>query len=182
MKCGATNRQGEPCGNPAGFKTPHPGWGNCHNHGGSSPSGIIHAKRLEQQASVAFYGEPIEQGPHEALLAEVHRSAGHVAWLQAQVATPEGYAQWGAEYREERKMAVAASTACAKAGVEERAVRITEALGVQLAGAMRRLVERLGERMGWSAQEMQAALEDARQEMLAAASEPPEPPRTLESG
>lgn len=36
-RCGASNRQGNPCGNAAGFKTDHPGEGRCHLHGGKSP-------------------------------------------------------------------------------------------------------------------------------------------------
>lgn len=34
--CGATNRQGKPCQNPAGKATSHPGWGRCKHHGGRS--------------------------------------------------------------------------------------------------------------------------------------------------
>lgn len=37
-RCGAQNRQGQPCGNAAGFKTDHPGTGRCHLHGGLSPA------------------------------------------------------------------------------------------------------------------------------------------------
>ena len=37
-RCGAMNRQGNPCGNAAGFKTDHPGVGRCKNHGGSTPA------------------------------------------------------------------------------------------------------------------------------------------------
>ena len=46
-KCGGTNRQGDPCGNPAGFKTDHVGFGNCHNHAGATPSGEKHAAKEE---------------------------------------------------------------------------------------------------------------------------------------
>lgn len=37
-RCGAKNRQGNPCGNAAGFKTDHPGQGRCHLHGGLTPA------------------------------------------------------------------------------------------------------------------------------------------------
>jgi hypothetical protein len=37
-RCGARNRQGNPCGNAAGFKTDHPGQGRCHLHGGKTPA------------------------------------------------------------------------------------------------------------------------------------------------
>jgi uncharacterized protein YutE (UPF0331/DUF86 family) len=37
--CGATNRNGEPCGLPAGWGTDHVGEGRCKLHGGQSPTG-----------------------------------------------------------------------------------------------------------------------------------------------
>lgn len=37
-RCGAKNRQGQPCGNAAGFKTDHVGEGRCHLHGGKTPA------------------------------------------------------------------------------------------------------------------------------------------------
>lgn len=37
--CGATNRNDEPCGLPAGWGTGHVGDGRCKLHGGSSPRG-----------------------------------------------------------------------------------------------------------------------------------------------
>lgn len=52
-RCGAKNREGNPCGNPAGFKTDHPGVGRCHLHGGRSPAPTgryskINRKRLQE--------------------------------------------------------------------------------------------------------------------------------------
>lgn len=36
-KCGAKNRNGEPCGHPAGWGTDHNGEGRCKFHGGTNP-------------------------------------------------------------------------------------------------------------------------------------------------
>jgi len=36
-KCGAKNRQGNPCRNPSGLRTDHPGEGRCFLHGGRAP-------------------------------------------------------------------------------------------------------------------------------------------------
>lgn len=55
-KCGAPKRQGDrsPCGNPAGFKTNHPGIGRCKLHGGNAPikhgrySAVVRAIAKEQ--------------------------------------------------------------------------------------------------------------------------------------
>jgi len=37
--CDATNRNGDPCGLPAGWGTDHVGKGRCKLHGGASPTG-----------------------------------------------------------------------------------------------------------------------------------------------
>jgi len=37
--CGATNREDQPCGLPAGWGTDHVGEGRCKLHGGASPTG-----------------------------------------------------------------------------------------------------------------------------------------------
>jgi hypothetical protein len=83
-KCNGTNRRGEPCG-----RTPAPGHLVCINHGARSPQAMAAANRRLQRAAaevaVATYGLSIEIGPEAALLAEVQRTAGHVAWLSEKV-------------------------------------------------------------------------------------------------
>lgn len=39
---------GSPCGNPAGYKTDHLGFGRCHLHGGATPNGV---KAAEKEAA-----------------------------------------------------------------------------------------------------------------------------------
>lgn len=74
-KCGGTNRQGGPCGNPAGKGTDHFGSGNCESHCGSTPSGK--AAALNDRAGRLLYkhdAEPVTN-PLEAL----QRLAGRFA-------------------------------------------------------------------------------------------------------
>jgi hypothetical protein len=89
QRCGATNRQGNPCGKPAGWGTDHNGTGHCRLHGGASPNGRKHAQAQQAVAAVVTYGLAREIDPHQALLEELHRTAGHVAWLQIKVAELE---------------------------------------------------------------------------------------------
>ena len=44
-KCGAKNREGNPCKNAAGKNTDHVGFGYCANHTGSTPNGGKHAEK-----------------------------------------------------------------------------------------------------------------------------------------
>lgn len=76
-----------------------------------------------------------EQGinPFVALLNEVRRAAGHVAWLGAKVAQAptddsllEEYAPWLRLYYKERAALVKASETAIKLGLAERVVRVEE--------------------------------------------------------
>jgi hypothetical protein len=76
-----------------------------------------------------------EQGinPFVALLAEVRRAAGHVAWLGAKVAQApsddsllDEYAPWLRLYHKERAALVKASETAIKLGLAERVVRVEE--------------------------------------------------------
>jgi hypothetical protein len=89
-RCGRPKRQGEGnCKREAGWGTEHKGWGPCRQHGGALPNVVAAslARRDEALARelVTTYGLPIETTPEEALLDEVKRSAGHVAYLAERV-------------------------------------------------------------------------------------------------
>ena len=85
-KCGGTNRQGGPCGNAAGYKTSHPGAGNCTFHGGSTPSGERHAERVAAEQAVARFGLDLDDTPpDEVMVREIQRSAAMVKHLAALV-------------------------------------------------------------------------------------------------
>jgi hypothetical protein len=77
-KCGGTNRQGDPCGNPAGKGTNHKGSGNCSSHAGSTPTG--RAAALNERADRLLYQRdaPPVTNPLEAL----QRLAGRALALE----------------------------------------------------------------------------------------------------
>src|SRR5580692_7153568 len=74
-KCGGTNRQGEPCGNPAGKGTDHLGSGNCSNHAGSTPTGRLAA--LNERAERLLYQR--DAAPVTDPLSALQRLAGRAA-------------------------------------------------------------------------------------------------------
>lgn len=80
---------GARCTFPKGYRTNHPGFGRCYVHGGSSPPGRKSGLRQMAEHAVNTLGLPRNVDPHTALLEEVHRTAGHVAWLAQRVAELE---------------------------------------------------------------------------------------------
>lgn len=170
-KCGGKNRKGAPCGNSAGYKTDHPGAGNCHFHGGSSPNGRKFATEQAARKAVETYGLPRDISPTDALLEEVRYSAGHVAWLRAKVAEIEAddlvwgvteevdknasefagidvtrsaaVNMWLELYHRERKHLLDVVKAAISVGIEERRVRLEEAKGQVVAELIRRIIARL---------------------------------------
>ena len=112
---------------------------------------------------------PREVEPHEALLEEVHRAAGHVAWLgevvgqlernqvvhgiTRTVQLPDGSRTvearaainiWVKLYQEERRDMVRTAKLALDAGVEERQVRLAEGQAQQLAQVIRAILTDLG--------------------------------------
>ncbi len=171
-KCGAKKRQGEGCcRRPAGWGTDHPGVGRCKLHGGATVSHRDAAVEDLARKAVATYGLARDIPAIDALLEEVHWTAGHVAWLRERVAELEPDALvWGVTeesdqqatefpginttrgakpnvwlqlYREERKHLVDVTKAAISAGIEERRVKIAEAQGALLNGVIKRILARL---------------------------------------
>lgn len=170
-KCGGTNRAGQPCGNTAGKGTDHVGIGNCKNHGGSTPTQRRSAQIETARRAVTTYGLPREVTPDVALLEEVHRTAGHVAWLAEIVAAIEqedlvwGKTEevdknatefggvdttykaipniWLTLYQQERKHLAAVAKAALDAGIAERQVKLAEQQGQLLAKAIRCVLDAL---------------------------------------
>ncbi len=72
--CGANPRAGSPV---------------CDSHGGAAPQVKAKAadrvREMEAASAVARWALPVDVDPGEALLGEVRRTAGVVAWLDAQV-------------------------------------------------------------------------------------------------
>ena len=139
-RCGGTNRAGAPCGNTAGYKTTHPGTGNCTFHGGSSPNGRAHA--LGQQAAAELARLDVE--PLADPLTQLALLAGQaVAWkdaMAAQVNTLTSLRYEGEAYGEQLRAEVLlwerALDRCerflvgmARLDIDERLSKISEAQG-----------------------------------------------------
>jgi hypothetical protein len=100
-KCGAAKKQGPgPCGNPAGFKTDHPGVGTCHLHLGNSQTHVAHAQEESARQAMATYGLPVDVDATDALLDLMRWTAGHVEYCrqQIQALAPEALT-WGVTRR-----------------------------------------------------------------------------------
>jgi hypothetical protein len=100
--------------------------------------------------AVATFGLPREVDPLQALVEEVHRTAGHIAWLESLISSlPENElkhrdvtgrferpAVWVEMYQAERAHLVRVAKACVDARVAEREVRLAEEQGRQLASVL----------------------------------------------
>lgn len=162
-RCGATSRSGNSCRKPAGWGTDHVGHGTCKLHGGNTPTHRAFAGKAIAAEAVRTYGLPREVDPRDALLEEVHRTAGAVDWLRGQVeALTADAVTWGVTeeksstgkdgdsrteaaavntwvqlYQQERRHLVDVCKAAISAGIEERRVRLAEQQGALLAGVIR---------------------------------------------
>lgn len=157
------HRAGERCRNKA-----IPGGSVCGVHGGSTR----HVKRAAEKrvaiqkvrVLVETYGLPVEIAPDQAILDEVHRTAGHVAWLEQQIRAlaPEALI-WGVTrvkeggddrgtteeaathgmlklYQQERAHLVKVCAEALRAGIEERRVKLAERDGALVAQAIRAIL------------------------------------------
>ncbi len=165
-KCTAHNRRGGPCGLPKVDGLPV-----CRQHGGSAPHAIAAAERRvkerEAMAGARLFGLPVDVDPAEALLEELHRTAGEVAWLGSIVAELEkddaiwgmtrekvggddrgttheaGLNIWIQTWHAQRRHLTNVARECLKAGIEERRVQLAETQGAMLAGVVRAILNRL---------------------------------------
>jgi hypothetical protein len=166
-KCGGNKKDGSKCTQAAGFGTDHPGYGKCKFHLGQTPAVRTAAAREMAQELMAFYGQPIDTNPIDALLEEVSRTAGHVAWLGKRIsqfnvpleleeldpetkaskvvtaAMPPEIEGWLRIYLSERAHLVRTAKAALDAGVNERLVQIAEHQGAKLADAIETILAAL---------------------------------------
>ena len=167
--CSGTSKQtGKPCGLGAGHGTDHPGFGNCKFHGGATQNGTKHAAR-EQAARL---GAELDMDPHEALLIAVRKAAmwerycaEQVAQLEATAVVVEqtkvrrsdtgGYVEkssraelnvWVREHQHALDQLARLAKVAIDAGVDERRIRLEEALVGELANAIDGLLSELGVR------------------------------------
>lgn len=163
-RCPATAKQsGEPCKLTAGFGTDHLGFGLCRFHGGTSKAAKKHAAGLQATWMVEIYGLPREVDPHTALIEELYRTAGHVAWLgqkvgsfkeDSELTAAKGGGQgglpevtetvWLTMYRAERVHLAKIAKSCIDVGIEERRVRLAEEQGALLARVINGILSDLG--------------------------------------
>ena len=172
-RCSATSKQtGQQCGNWA-----IPGLEVCRIHGGATKRAKAKAGRVLETAAAAQaaqqLGLKLDTTPQQALLDEVQRAAGMVAYYGQRVAEiaeedpnklvhgvtrveqREGFQAgtvrvaepavnvWLKLWNEERDRLARAAAAAIKAGIEERRVQLAEAQGALIADAIRRILNRL---------------------------------------
>lgn len=151
-----------------------PGTVVCLKHGGAAPhvqaSGQARLREARARAAAQLFGIPEQVDPHQALLDEVHRSTGLIAFYQAHIEAlaPEdmvwgdteriehSWSEWGSFsetkrgaavnlwiklYNEERDRRVRVAKAAIDAGVAERIVRLEEARGAAVARLIVELIE-----------------------------------------
>lgn len=164
VRCAGTNKEtGEGCRMRAVA-----GAAVCAHHGGGAPQVRAKAKERDTlkkaRAMVDTYGLPIEITPEQAILAEVHRTAGHVAWLEQQVRELDpGDLIWGVTrvkeggedrgttreaavhvwlklYRDERAHLAKVSADAIRVGIEDRRVKLAETQGAMVANAIRAIL------------------------------------------
>lgn len=157
-KCGGKTTAGGQCTQAAGWGTDHAGFGRCKLHGGATPNGTKSAEReRDEQAAeqaISRYGLPRTVDPATALLEEVYRSAGTVAYLGSIVAKLEeeqlvngsgdGPSVWVRMLNDERKHLAAVSRSTVDAKIAERHVRVAEVVGGHLVAFVRALLTDLG--------------------------------------
>ena len=146
----------------------------CRHHGGNAPQ--VQRKAAENLAAEAArraaqtLAVPIDTTPEQALIDEVKRAAGMVAFYQARIeevdeadrdalvwgmtkhdtsgefpgptyeATPNTWLQL---WNQERDRLVRVSAAAIKAGIEERRVKLAEQEGALVAAVIRRILDSL---------------------------------------
>jgi len=167
-RCTATNREsGERC------RLRHPPGGRvCVQFHGGAPAHIrkaaaARAREQEAMRMAATYGLPIEITPEQAILEEIHRTAGHVAWLEQQVrdldpddliwgvtkvkeggddrgTTQEAAANiWLRLYQQERAHLAKICADAIRNGIADRQVRLAEQQGVMVAKALKAILDGL---------------------------------------
>jgi hypothetical protein len=173
-RCGGKTRSGKPCKLPAGHGTSHQGTGRCDHHGGATPNHVKHAERVLAEQACAKFGLPIETSARDALTAELHRTAGVVAYLMARVAELDDMT-WGTARRvvktgtpgapgtpsvevhqaaglhplvgwleRERRHLAALAADMERLGIETRQARMAELLGGQILSVLEAYAAELG--------------------------------------
>lgn len=195
-RCSArSKRSGEQCKNKAIL-----GGITCRMHGSATKRSQAAAERRVQETlaarAAATYGLPRDIDPAAALLEEVHRTAGHVAWLAQKIRELDDTdlvwnlteetektttlvpgtdrkmtarpSVWLDLYHRERRHLVHVSKAAVDSGISERLVHLAEQQGAVLAAVIRRSMDAvLDEVCGMVSAKTAARFQDAWPGMLA---------------
>lgn len=142
--CGARKKDGTKCRAFAGQGVAGGGGiGPCKYHGGATTPHRKHAVTVEARRLMVKLGTPLESiTAPEALMGLLRASAGHVAWLQQEVAALESLAGHEAQvlvnlYDSERDRLMRVGEACVRAGVAEHIVRMEQAQAASTLQAIR---------------------------------------------
>lgn len=174
--CGYPMRDKRLCSSRAGQGTSHEGFGRCSGHGGNSA--------YERAKGAWLMGHALAQQmnttPWEALLAEVRRSAGEVAWLDGKVSeAPDddallssepgvGFAPWVKMRQEARKHLARVAKMAIDGGVAEKLVSQVTSEAQELARVVIFMLQ--NKDLGLSEEQIALARSILRREMLALAS------------
>lgn len=127
------------CHQPKGWETDHVGYGLCRHHGGNTSYERAKGAWLMAHA----IARELNVSPWEALLAEVRRASGEVAFYDAKVAQATSdddllgdYSPWVSKWEDARKNLVRVSKVAIDAGVTERFVRQVESDSQRLMGLL----------------------------------------------
>ena len=147
--CGARKRDGTPCRAFAGQGTDHRGYGRCAKHRGDTPKHAKEALAERAQVEMVKLGAPLDISPHDALLGLLRMTAGHVAWLHAEIKAIEDLSAEGNRvliglYSDERDRLARIAAVCGGVGIAERLVKIEEAKFAVLSEALVRAAEVAG--------------------------------------
>ena len=172
-KCRAMSKTtGERCG-----KYAVPGLEVCRWHGGSTAAAKAKSeravRRMDAEIAAQRLGVPVAIGPQQALLDEVQRAAGMIAYYGARVEeiaeanradlvfgltrkeSRDGFQAgdltvkeaganiWLTLWNEERDRLTKVAAAAIKAGIEERRIELAEQQGMLIATVIRRILDRL---------------------------------------
>lgn len=91
--CGAAKSSGEPCTQPAGFGTDHPGQGRCRWH----PKGQGLAATANAAAEAGGLGGPVHTSPGKAIMGVLAIATGHLIYASSKVAELESTEVWSEE-------------------------------------------------------------------------------------
>jgi hypothetical protein len=199
-KRGSSSGEGV-CLRSAGEGTAHKGYGPCYLHGGTLPEVSKKFIKIMEENLMATYGQPREVDPHAAVLEEVHRTAGHVAWLFDKIQqlgedveakslgdqtlhqfTSMGLkaSVWVEMYQTERAHLLKASKSAVDMGVSERQVQLAEEQGRMIAMIMQQFID--SQEIGLTPAQRAVAPKVIRRLLTAMPTKQPEalPPPTLE--